>query len=287
MASRDREQSKCCFKKWMELQEQDLSELLQALKLDPQNKDQLKHLAEKGICHFQDYINKRTNLPAETSLPSLPPLGGKTLCFGSLAAGPLCFSGSFMCLAGQKWSQSSLSSSKTQEKAALRKTIREEERLTGELAALQEDIADQPIAMIAKGLSQLGEMNREVEEALDEHGQAMVRILEEADQLRLSTVKELVNILTPLQAVDFLVASKKLHLCVHKWGRNRDQKLGGKSGRLILNFPIEKDDGILNSHTLQTTRMLELDLRSFLNEHLLQTATLVVLCICLLHFSDF
>ncbi|XP_016648161.1 PREDICTED: uncharacterized protein LOC103324988 [Prunus mume] len=75
------------------------------------------------------------------------------------------------------------------------KTIREEERLTGELAALQEDIADQPIAMIAKGLSQ-------------------------------STVKELVNILTPLQAVDFLVASKKLHLCVHKWGRNRDQKLG-------------------------------------------------------------
>ncbi|BFG30876.1 hypothetical protein CerSpe_171500 [Prunus speciosa] len=65
-------------------------------------------------------------------------------------------------------------------------------------------------------------MNREVEEALDEHGQAMERILEEADQLRLSTVRELVNILTALQAVDFLVASKKLHLCMHKWGKNRD-----------------------------------------------------------------
>ncbi|VVA40981.1 PREDICTED: mRNAion factor, partial [Prunus dulcis] len=64
--------------------------------------------------------------------------------------------------------------------------------------------------MIAKGLIQLGEMNRDVEEALDEHGQAMVRILEEADQLRLSTVKELVNILTPLQAVDFLVAKRQL-----------------------------------------------------------------------------
>ena len=88
--------------------------------------------------------------------------------------------------------------------------------MTGELAALQEDIADQPIAMIAKGLIQLREMNREVEETMDEHGQAMVRILEEADQLRLNTVKELANILTPLQAVDFLVASKKLHLCMHK-----------------------------------------------------------------------
>ncbi|KAI5336823.1 hypothetical protein L3X38_016092 [Prunus dulcis] len=64
--------------------------------------------------------------------------------------------------------------------------------------------------MIAKGLIQLGEMNREVEEALDEHGQAMVRILEEADQLRLSTIKELVNVLTPLQAVDFLVAKLQL-----------------------------------------------------------------------------
>ncbi|XP_021813637.1 LOW QUALITY PROTEIN: protein DOG1-like 1 [Prunus avium] len=91
-----------------------------------------------------------------------------------------------------------------------------------ELAALRKDIADQPIANIAKGFSQFGEMNREVEEALDEHGQAMVRILEEADQLRLSTVRELVDILTVLQAVDFLVASKKLHLCMHKWGKNRD-----------------------------------------------------------------
>ncbi|KAM1347415.1 hypothetical protein ACFX2H_036350 [Malus domestica] len=80
--------------------------------------------------------------------------------------------------------------------------------------------------MIAKGLSETGEMNREVEEALDEHGKAMVRVMEKADQLRLNTLKELVKILTPLQAIDFMVASKKLHLCVHKWGRKRDQSHG-------------------------------------------------------------
>lgn len=106
------------------------------------------------------------------------------------------------------------------------KTIRVEETLTAELAALQEEIADQPIEMIAKGLSETGEMNREVEAALDEHGKAMVRVMEKADQLRLNTLKELVKILTPLQAIDFLVASKKLHLCVHKWGRKRDQSHG-------------------------------------------------------------
>lgn len=100
------------------------------------------------------------------------------------------------------------------------KTIsRVEETLTAELAALQEEIVDQPIAMIAKGL-------REVEEALDEHGIAIVRVMEKADQLRLNTLKELVKILTPVQAIDFLVTSKKLHLCVHKWGRKRDQSHG-------------------------------------------------------------
>ncbi|CAN6546276.1 unnamed protein product [Malus baccata var. baccata] len=109
------------------------------------------------------------------------------------------------------------------------KTIRVEETLTAELAALQEEIADQPIAMTAKGLSETGEMNREVEEALDEHGKAMVRVMEKADQLRLNTLKELVKILTPLQAIDFLVASKKLHLCVCISGVGREtNRMGGK-----------------------------------------------------------
>ncbi|CAL2251968.1 unnamed protein product [Prunus armeniaca] len=245
MASRDREQSKCCFKEWMELQEQDLSELLQALKLDPQNKDQLKHLAEKGIRHFQDYINKRTQLARRDVSAFFSPTwctSWENSLLWIAGCRPSLFFRLVYVLGGSKM-ESKLSEflQDTREgslgevltcsqlvvvNSLQSKTIREEERLTGELAVLQENIADQPIAMIAKGLSQLGEMNREVEEALDEHGQAMVRILEEADQLRLSTVKELVNILTPLQAVDFLVASKKLHLCVHKWGRNRDQKLG-------------------------------------------------------------
>lgn len=51
----------------------------------------------------------------------------------------------------------------------------------------------------------------------------MAGILEEEDaQLRLSMLKEQVRILTPLQAVEFLVASKKLCLCMHAWGKKRD-----------------------------------------------------------------
>ncbi|KAF9621311.1 hypothetical protein IFM89_019397 [Coptis chinensis] len=57
--------------------------------------------------------------------------------------------------------------------------------------------------------------------ALEEHALALSRVLEDADMLRLNTVKELINILTPLQAVDFLAAAKKLYLSMHEWGQRK------------------------------------------------------------------
>ncbi|KAE8706082.1 CBL-interacting serine/threonine-protein kinase 12-like [Hibiscus syriacus] len=83
------------------------------------------------------------------------------------------------------------------------KTIKEERKLSSQLASLQENIADQPIAMVAKRLSHVGEPSREVDRALDELDVSMSNILQEADKLRLSTLKELLGILTPLQGVDF------------------------------------------------------------------------------------
>ncbi|KAK7856859.1 protein delay of germination 1 [Quercus suber] len=52
--------------------------------------------------------------------------------------------------------------------------------------------------MIAKGLFHVGEINREVDKVLDQHEKAMVGVLEEADRLRLSILKELIEILTPV-----------------------------------------------------------------------------------------
>ncbi|KAK4360293.1 hypothetical protein RND71_019245 [Anisodus tanguticus] len=43
----------------------------------------------------------------------------------------------------------------------------------------------------------------------------------------MKTLKELViNIPTPFQAVHFLIASKKVHLCMHACGKKRDHKHG-------------------------------------------------------------
>lgn len=68
-----------------------------------------------------------------------------------------------------------------------------------------------------------------MERALDEHESAMANIIQEADNLRLNTLKELLNILTPEQAVDFLASGKKLHSCIHDWGKRRDRKHGRTS----------------------------------------------------------
>ncbi|XP_048438588.1 protein DELAY OF GERMINATION 1-like [Pyrus x bretschneideri] len=218
MASGDKEKSKSCFKEWMEIQEKDLSELLQALTLDPQNKDTLKHLAQKGIDHFQEYIDKRKQLArrdASAFFASTWCTSWENSLLWIAGCRPSLFFRLVYVPGGSKMDsrldeflqgtrESDLGELLTYTQLVLvnslqSKTIsRVEETLTAELAALQEEIADQPIVMIAKGLSETGEMNREVEEALDEHGIAMVRVMEKADQLRLNTLKELVKILTPV-----------------------------------------------------------------------------------------
>lgn len=107
-----------------------------------------------------------------------------------------------------------------------RKIIKEEERLTGKLASLHEEVADSPFAVFAKNMSPFGDLTEEVDEAMDDSEKSMLEIMEEADKLRLNSMKELLNILRPKQAVNFLACSKKLHLCVHEWGKKRDQRHG-------------------------------------------------------------
>ncbi|KAJ4703667.1 TGA transcription factor [Melia azedarach] len=237
-----------CFKEWMRLQAQDLDELLQAL---AQNTDNNKsehvfpQLVEKSITHFQDYMDKRSNIYHGDASAYLGPRWCTSLENSSLWIGgcrPTSFIRLIYALVGlevksliAELTQSSTSRNHVGQLSAIQlsminnlhmKTVKEEDKMTSRLASLQEDITDQPISIVAKGSRQVGEPNGEVEHALDKHDASMADIIEEADKLRLRTLKELMNILTPVQAVDFLAASKKLHLCIHEWGKKRDHKHG-------------------------------------------------------------
>ncbi|XP_059436699.1 protein DOG1-like 1 [Corylus avellana] len=250
MASEDQVRSQCCFLEWMNLQEQELAELHQALNIHAATNSKeninLTQLAENCIKHFQDYADKRTQLARHDVSAFFAP----AWCTN--------FENSLLWVAGCRPSQyirlvytlhgleieaqliqflegigdiknlGELSSKQIHEINSLQgKTIRAEEKVTTRMAILQEDAADNPIVVIVmKELREVGEMNGKVERALDKHEQDMVGVLEEADRLRLTTLKELLAILTPRQAMGFLAASKQLHLCVHEWGKMRDFRHG-------------------------------------------------------------
>ncbi|KAK1439648.1 hypothetical protein QVD17_05468 [Tagetes erecta] len=59
---------------------------------------------------------------------------------------------------------------------------------------------------------------------LDKKIQRLVMIVQKADDLRLKTLKTVVELLTPQQAVEFLIAAAQLHFGIHRWGLNHDRE---------------------------------------------------------------
>ncbi|KAF6151636.1 hypothetical protein GIB67_003723 [Kingdonia uniflora] len=94
------------------------------------------------------------------------------------------------------------------------KIVREEDKISRRLENLQEEVGEEPLE-----LEQIGESNGHVYQGLNEYMLALASIMEDADELRLKSLKELMSILSPLQGVNFMVASKKLYLSMHEWGK--------------------------------------------------------------------
>ncbi|KAJ9671434.1 hypothetical protein PVL29_025239 [Vitis rotundifolia] len=244
MASSSHRLFHCCFQDWINQQHQDLQELLQGLDTDSPDSDHLRHLIQKSLQHFQDYSAARAEL-SKLDAPSF-------FCPSWITS----FENSFLWLGGCRPSLAirllySISGSELQAQlpdflkgctrgnladisatqlisinALHGRVVREEDQLSSRMASMQEDTADEPLSIIAKKLRTVGEYSRTVNSAIETHSQALASVLEEADKLRLSTFKGLQEILTPLQAAHFLVASKKLHLSMHEWGKQRAERVG-------------------------------------------------------------
>ncbi|GFZ12395.1 hypothetical protein Acr_23g0007800 [Actinidia rufa] len=252
MATSDHGRFKCCFHDWIAKQYQDLDELVDALASFPLDDERLQLLTKKSVEHFQGYLDDRALL-SENNAPSfLSPswcttfensflwLGGCRPSLSIRLVYALC--GSEMeahlheYLLGERTGNlGEISAHQLNLINNLHsKTIREEDKLSAQMASLQahsnkiclEDVVDEPLSSIVKKSVNVGESSQDVDRALDAHALALGHMLSDADKLRLSTMKELMDILTPLQAVDLLVATKKLHLSIHAWGKRRDEGIG-------------------------------------------------------------
>ncbi|KAJ0943992.1 hypothetical protein HanPSC8_Chr03g0111081 [Helianthus annuus] len=89
-------------------------------------------------------------------------------------------------------------------------------------------VADEPLALLAYNSRNIGESNQGevVDKAMDSHASDMYKILVEADKLRLDILKRMIDILTPLQAVEFQVASKSYN-CVYMSGAKEETSKWG------------------------------------------------------------
>ncbi|MCL7028123.1 hypothetical protein MKW94_026930 [Papaver nudicaule] len=234
-----------CYQEWMIQQQEVLEELLQVYSQKPTEEQELTSVINKVVEHMQEYNNKRARLALVDATSFFSPAWCTSIensylwlagCRPSLAIRlvySLCGSELEAQLSEyfegvRKGNLGELSADQLSLVSELQcRVIREEGRLSNKMAGLQEDIADYPLTRLANNSDDLGtESNGQVEQALDSHANGLASVLVESDKLRLSTLKELLGIFTPLQAVDYLIASKKLHLRMHQWGQRRDQLHG-------------------------------------------------------------
>uniref|UniRef100_A0A803KNE0 DOG1 domain-containing protein n=2 Tax=Chenopodium quinoa TaxID=63459 RepID=A0A803KNE0_CHEQI len=115
-------------------------------------------------------------------------------------------------------------------------TIREERELSETLAAHQDTVADTSMVELSHiatelmrdhdsgSIGRVGNelMKERVESTLDSKEDKFKEILGRADDLRLRTLRNMVDILSPIQAVHFLIAAAELHLRVRDWGMKKD-----------------------------------------------------------------
>ncbi|KAI7756223.1 hypothetical protein M8C21_000895 [Ambrosia artemisiifolia] len=115
-----------------------------------------------------------------------------------------------------------------------KKTVREERKISEKMAKLQESAADKPMVHLSNVISEMMRMetddggensDRRVESTLEPKKDKWEKVLNMADSLRMETLKSVIEILTPIQAVYFLIAAAELHLRLHDWGLKMDAEL--------------------------------------------------------------
>lgn len=108
----------------------------------------------------------------------------------------------------------------------MRETIRVERDISEKMAKHQETVADSSMVELSHEISEMitEEDDERVESALVSKEEGFKDLLRMADDLRLKTLKGLVDILSPIQAVHFLIAAAELHLRLHEWGKKRDAR---------------------------------------------------------------
>ncbi|XP_055961843.1 protein ZW2-like [Mercurialis annua] len=209
------------FETWLVRQEHYLDELISVEKHCHESKeDDLKELISRILAHYEEYYKEKSRIAQHNIfLVFSPP------CFSS-------FEHTFLWAAGFKpglafrvlnGSVHDLSEEQVSRINMLKQETKVSERvLNDELAKLQESVASPPLvdAVRRRGRVVLGEERATGSDksAVDRLGAEMEAVVARGDLLRTNTVMKVVEILTPVQNVKFLLAVAQLQLKTRKMG---------------------------------------------------------------------
>lgn len=242
------------FESWLTEQDQHLHDLVSVTTGGPHSGSELCDLVSRVIAHYECYYRSKSRCAKQDILAMLTPAWRSTLENAFLWIGGWRPSMAFHLLYSKSGHQlefglddlirgigtGDLGDLSPGQLRAVddfqRETIRKERELTEAWAALQETVADSTMVEVSHATSELmraardeevvgggdGTIERKVEEALTKKEEGMERILKEADEMRMETLKGVLGILRPMQAVYFLIAAAELHLRIHEWGKKRD-----------------------------------------------------------------
>ncbi|CAN0899716.1 Protein DOG1-like 3 [Linum grandiflorum] len=249
------------FERWLEEQEQLLKVLTSAAADNGRNQPEfLRVLAGRVMEHYENYYRAKSEWARHDVLAMLSPSWTSSLEDAFLWIGGwrpstafhLLYSKSGLqfsaCAADHSTVQGVLRTLNSADLAGLstaqfrcmdelqRLTIKEEKTITEKMAKVQESAADASMVELSHTITQMMMMHGDggnpvrpsllhdrVDMALMPKEKKLEEILQLADDLRISTLRVIVvDILTPIQAVHFLIAVAELHLRIHDWGKQRD-----------------------------------------------------------------
>ncbi|XP_047319090.1 protein DOG1-like 3 [Impatiens glandulifera] len=114
------------------------------------------------------------------------------------------------------------------------RTIGEEREITEKLAKRQQTVADPSMVELSHAVSEMmrdesgsssGIVEQErVDTVIGEKERGLEEILQIADELRMRTLKGVIEILSPIEVVHFLIAAAELHLRMHDWGKKKEAR---------------------------------------------------------------
>ncbi|CAL0305621.1 unnamed protein product [Lupinus luteus] len=212
------------FEDWLLQMQNLLDQLLNVLampdsgtKMEHQN-----HLIEKVLSHYEQYIEAKAKVAEADVLLVLSPT------WLSAYEKALLWIGDYKPSLILHLANDAVQGLSVRQREMLEKTMSEirrvEREIGAEMATVQESVASPEILGLVRKVGRV--MNGEIyqmDSTVEGIKIALVGVVKKADEIRVSTVREVVEMLTPQQTVEFLAAVTEFQLRVRRLGLERDQ----------------------------------------------------------------